>query len=123
MNVSEMVRSPRKSIVFRQYVRDLRDRDAAQYRRDRNYLAASPDSNIFDQRQAGAWALPYLPGGQATVLNGRGNLGLFQSVEARAQARGVVLSPRVTAMVRKPQAGAVPLADLVEAIRSLEVSQ
>ena len=130
MNVSETVKgSPRKSIVFRQYVWDLRDQfDAAQYSKGQELLLLLRPVSEYGLTspaglEQGRFRIFRDARGQATVLNGRGNLGLFQSVEARAQARGVVLSPRVTAMVRKPQAGAVPLADLVEAIRSLEVSQ
>jgi hypothetical protein len=130
MNISEMVKgSPRKSIVFRQYVWDLRDQlDAAQYRKGQELLLLlRPDSEYGLTSPAGLeqgrFRILRDAKGKATALNGRGNLGLFQSVEARAQARGVALSPRVTAMVRSPQAGAVPLDDLVEAIRSLEVSK
>jgi len=130
MNVSEVVKgSPRKSIVFRQYVWDLRDQlDAGQYRKGQELLLLLRPVSEYGLTspvglEQGRFRILRDAKGEATVLNGRGNLGLFQSVEARARARGLTLSPRVTAMVRRPQAGAVPLADLVEAIRSLEVSK
>jgi len=130
MNVSEMVKgSPRKSIVFRQYVWDLRDQfDAAQYSKGQELLLLLRPASEYGLTspaglEQGRFRILRDVKGQATVLNGRGNLGLFQSVETRAHARGVVLSPRVTAMVRRPQGGAVPLAELLEAIRSLEVSK
>jgi hypothetical protein len=130
MNVLDVMKgSPRKSIVFRQYVWDLRDQfDAAQYRKGQELLLLLRPVSEYGLTgpaglEQGRFRILRDASGKATVLNGRGNLGLFQSVEARAQARGVSLSPRVTAMVRRPQAGAVPLDDLVEAIRSLEVSK
>jgi hypothetical protein len=130
MNVSEVVKgSPRKSIVFRQYVWDLRDQlDAGQYRKGQELLLLLRPVSEYGLTspaglEQGRFRILRDALGKATVVNGRGNMGLFQSVEARAQARGVALSPRVTAMVRRPQPGAVPLADLVEAIHSLEVSK
>jgi hypothetical protein len=130
MNVSEVVKgSPRKSIVFRQYVWDLRDQlDAGQYRKGQELLLLLRPVSEYGLTspsglEQGRFRILRDAKGNATVLNGRGNMGLFQSVEARAQARGITLSPRVTAMVRRAEAGSVPLADLVEAIRSLEVSK
>jgi hypothetical protein len=130
MNISEVVKgSPRKSLVFRQYVWDLRDQvDTGQYRKGQELLLLLRPVSEYGLTspvglEQGRFRILRDAKGEATVLNGRGNLGLFQSVEARAQARGITLSPRVTAMVRRPQAGAVPLADPVEAIHSLEVSK
>jgi hypothetical protein len=56
--------------------------------------------------------------GQITAINGRGNLGLFNSVEPRARNQGVQLSAKTLALARKTTAGPIPLADLEEAIRT-----
>jgi hypothetical protein len=130
MNVSEVAKgSPRKSIVFRQYVWDLRNQlDAAEYRKGQELLLLLRPVSEYGLTspvglEQGRFRILRDAKGRATVVNGRGNVGLFQSVEARAATRGIGLSPRVTAMVHRQEAGAVPLADLMEAIRNLEVQR
>jgi hypothetical protein len=56
--------------------------------------------------------------GNSYVLNGRGNVGLFDQVAAKATTRGVGLSSRVREMLSKP-AGPASLDAFEEAIQSL----
>lgn len=125
MNVSETMKgSPRKSIVFRQYIWDLRDQlDAAQYQKGQElllFLAPVSEYGLtspvgLEQGRFHVWRDKK---GRDLAVNGRGNVGLFDSLEKRAQTRGLRLSPKVAALVRKPRSGPAPLADLEDAIRT-----
>jgi len=56
--------------------------------------------------------------GNRYVLNGRGNLGLFDHVADKASSRGLILSKTVREMIAKP-AGQVPLNDFEGVIHLL----
>jgi len=125
MSVSETVKgTPRKSIVFRQYIWDLRDQlDGAQYRKGEElllFLGPVSENGLTSPvgLEQGRFRVLRDKKGEALAVNGRGNFGLFDSVEARAQSRGLQFSSRVAALVRKPHAGPVPLTDLEDAIRT-----
>jgi hypothetical protein len=127
MKVAEMVKgAPQKSIVFRQYVWDLRDQlEGAQYRKgDELLLLLGPVSeNGLTSPvglEQGRFRILRDKNGGALAVNGRGNVGLFDAVESRAQAQGVQISPRVAALIRAPKAGPAPLADLEDAIRAFK---
>jgi hypothetical protein len=127
MSVAETMKgSPRKSIVFRQYIWDLRDQlDAAQYSKGQELLLfLGPVSEYGLTSPVGLEQGRFRvlrdknKKGQVLAVNGRSNFGLFDSVEKRAHAGGLQLSPQATALVRKPQAGPASLADLEDAIRT-----
>jgi hypothetical protein len=127
MKVAEMVKgAPRKSIVFRQYVWDLRDQlDGAQYRKGEELLlllGPVSENGLTSPvgLEQGRFRILRDKNGGALAVNGRGNRGLFDAVEKHAQARGLQLSPRVAALVIRPQTGPVPLADLEDAIRAFK---
>jgi hypothetical protein len=115
---------PQKSIEFRQYIWDLRDQlDAARYLKGEELLLMLGPVSSYGLRSPvgldqGRFRITRDQQGQALALNGRGNVGLFQSVEQRAQTRGLKLSTRQIGLVRQPQPGPVPLADLEDAIRT-----
>ena len=56
--------------------------------------------------------------GNRYVLNGRGNLGLFDHVADKASSRGLVFSKTVREMIAKP-AGQAPLNDFEDFIHAL----
>ena len=56
--------------------------------------------------------------GQAVAVNGRGNQGLFNSVEDRARAKGLQLSAHTLAAIKRRDAAPLSLADLEDAIRT-----
>lgn len=125
MNVSETVKgTPRKSVVFRQYIWDLRDQlDGAQYRKGEELLLLLGPVSEFGLTspvglEQGRFRILRDKKGKALAVNGRGNFGLLSSVQKRAQTSGLHLSPKVAALVKQPQAGPAPLADLVDAIRT-----
>jgi len=125
LSVSETVKgSPRKSIVFRQYIWDVRDQfDAAQYQKGEElllFLGPVSENGLTSPvgLEQGRFRVLRDEKGGAVAVNGRGNFGLFDSVERRAQVRGLQFSPRVAALVRRPRAGPLPLADLEEAVRA-----
>ena len=127
MKVAEIVKgAARKSVVFRQYVWDLRDQlDGAQYRKGEELLlllGPVSENGLTSPvgLEQGRFRILRDKNGGALALNGRGNVGLFDALEKRAQARGLKLSPRVAALVGRPPTGPVPLADLEDAIRAFK---
>ncbi|HEX7958303.1 MAG TPA: hypothetical protein VF493_00195, partial [Terriglobales bacterium] len=124
MDVRETLKgTSQKSIEFRQYVWDIRDQlDAAQYAKNQELLLLLGPESKYGLRspvglEQGRFRITYDNQGQPVAVNGRGNLHLFEATGQRAQARGIKLSARATALVRKNAAGPVPLADLEETIR------
>jgi hypothetical protein len=113
-----------KSIVFRQYIWDLRNQlGSSDYRKGQELvLLLGPVSEYGLTSpvglEQGRFFVSRDPKGNPLAVNGRGNLGLFDSVESRAQRSGLQLSPRTSALARRPPSGPVPLADLEDAIRT-----
>ena len=130
MKVEDTVKgSAQKTIQFRQYIWDMRDRlDAAQYAKSEELLLMLSPVSQYGLRSPvgldqGRFRITRDAQGQAMAVNGRGNLRLFDAAEQKAQARGIKLSPRVTTLVRGPAAGPVPVSDLEDAIRSFARSK
>src|SRR6266545_4839003 len=105
MNVVDTYKGkPRKSIVFRQYLWDLHAQfGATEYHKGQEVLLLlGPVSELGLTSpvglEQGCFRVTRDVKGKAVALNGRGNLGLFDAVEQRAQARGLQLSPRTTAL-------------------------
>jgi hypothetical protein len=115
---------PQKSIVFRQYIWDLHGQfGAAEYHKGEELLLLLGPASEYGLTspvglEQGRFRVLRDGKGKVVAVNGRGNLGLFDSVEQRARARGLQLSPRTAALAKQPQAGPVPLADLADAIRT-----
>jgi len=127
MRVAETMKGlPRKSIEFRQYIWDRRDQlDAAQYSKGEElvlFLGPVSEYGLTSPvgLEQGRFRVLRGNGGQVLAVNGRGNLGLFDAVGKRAQTLGLQLTPRVAALIRKPQAGPIPLSDLEDAIRTFK---
>jgi hypothetical protein len=116
--------NPPKTLVFRQYLWDLRAQlGAAEYGKGQELLLLLGPVSEYGLTspvglEQGRFKISRDQKGQATAVNGRGNLGLFDSVEQRVRSRGVQLSPRTTSLVRKNRAGPLPLLDLEDAIRT-----
>jgi hypothetical protein len=116
--------SAQKSLQFRQYIWDLRDRrDAAGYRKgDELLLMLGPTSKYGLTSPAGLeqgrFRIVRDSNGDATAINGRGNAGLFQQTAVRARSQGIKLSARQSAVLSQSQAGPLALSDLKDAIRA-----
>jgi len=112
-----------KSLTFRQYVWDLDPRRAAsEYGKGQEMvLLLGPVSEYGLTSpvglEQGRFRVSLDRKGQAVAVNGRGNHGLFNSVEDRARARGLHLSARTLATARR-DSGPLPLADLEDTIRT-----
>jgi hypothetical protein len=113
-----------KTMQFRQFIWEMPGKvNSAEYQKGQELvLLLGPVSKYgltspvgLDQ---GKFRVTHDSSGQAFASNGRGNLGLFQGTEQRAQAAKVTLSARTASMVRQSEPGPVPLADLKEAIQS-----
>src|SRR4051794_30740227 len=125
MKIDETLKgTSQKSIQFRQYIWDIRDQlDSAQYAKNEELLLMLGPVSQYGLRSPvgldqGRFRITRDSQGQAMATNGRANLRLFEATEQRAQARGIKLSARVTALSRQRSTGPVPLSDLKDAIRS-----
>lgn len=121
--------TPQKTIQFRQYIWDLRDRlDAAKYAKNQELLLMLGPVSQYGLRspvglEQGRFLITRDSQGQEFAANGGGNLHLFQSTEQRASARGIKLSQRLATLARRNATGPIPLADLKDAIRSFSGNQ
>jgi len=117
--------APQKTFQFRQYIWDARDRaGSAGYLKGEELLLLLGPVSQYGLRspvglEQGRFRILRDNKGNAVALNGRGNMGLFQSVEERARTKGIQLSPKTTALIRTKVAGAVPLDDLKDALITL----
>ena len=113
-----------RTLQFRQYIWDIRDQlDSAQYAKNEELLLMLGPVSQYGLRSPvgldqGRFRITRDSQGQAMATNGRANLRLFEATEQRAQARGIKLSARVTALSRQRSTAPVPLSDLKDAIRS-----
>jgi hypothetical protein len=125
ISVSETLKgSARKSLEFRQYVWNVREQvGAAEYRKGEELLLLLGPVSEYGLTspaglEQGRFRILRDAKGQAVAVNGRGNVGLLQSVEQRARDKGLQLSPRTTALIRQAQVGPIALDDLEDAIRA-----
>ena len=125
MEVQETLKgAPRKSLQFRQYIWDIRDRlDAARYQKGEELLLMLGPVSKYGLTspvglEQGRFRVTRDNRGQLTAVNGKGNVGLFRSTEVRARAAGVKLSTRQTELLRQDQPGPVVLDELKDAIRT-----
>ena len=115
---------PPKTLVFRQYLWDLRAQlGTSEYGKGQEVLLLLGPVSEFGLTspvglEQGRFRISRDRKGLATAVNGRDNLGLFDSVGKRSRSRGITLSPRTSALVQKNKAGPLPLADLEDAIRT-----
>jgi hypothetical protein len=125
MEVEETLKgTPRKSLVFRQYIWDMRDKlDGARYKKGAELLLMLGPVSKYGLTspvglEQGRFRVTRDSSGQRTAVNGRGNVGLFRASEARAQAEGIKLSARQIQLMRQEQPGPLALDDLKNAIRT-----
>jgi hypothetical protein len=116
----------RKSLVFRQYVWNAVSPDAASgYGKGQELiLLLRPVSEYGLTSPAGLEQGRFTVSAQARnrevlAVNGRGNAGLFDHLKQEIQARGLQVSPRLTALADRQQTGAVRVEDLEDLIRVL----
>jgi hypothetical protein len=115
---------PQQSLEFRQYIWDIRDQlKASRYWKGQELLLMLGPVSKYGLTspvglEQGRFRIVRDAAGQLTAINGRGNAGLFEHAESRAQARGVKLSPRALSLVRQQQPGPISLSDLEDAIRA-----
>jgi hypothetical protein len=125
MSVEETLKGKsQKSLQFRQYIWDVRDQmDSARYQKGQELLLMLGPVSQYGLTspvglEQGRFRITRENNGQAIAVNGRGNLGLFQSTEQRARAQGLKLSAETTALVRETRPKPVPLTSLKNAIRT-----
>jgi hypothetical protein len=115
--------SAEKTVEYRQFIWDIRDRmDAAGYRKGQHLLLMlNPPTSLGLRSTAGIemGRFRILPDASGTeyAINGHGNYGLLDRIQESAQAKGVQLSSRVVAMSRQHKHGAIALADLKQLIK------
>jgi hypothetical protein len=112
-----------KTMEFRQFIWDIRDQlDRARYAKGSELLLMLGPVSQYGLRspvglEQGRFRIVREPSGAVTAVNGAGNVGLLNIPAARTSK--VKLSSRAAQLVSKKPAGAVPLADLEDTIRSL----
>jgi hypothetical protein len=122
--VDETLKGPaKKTIEFRQFIWDIRDKlDSASYAKGSQMLLMLGPVSAYGLRspvglEQGRFRILRDSAGKLTALNGTGNLGLLNIPQSQVQSKAAV-SSRTAALVRQKPQGALPLADLEEAIRA-----
>jgi hypothetical protein len=116
--------TPAKTLQFRQYIWDIRDRlDAARYHKRGEVLLMLGPVSQYGLRspvglEQGRFVITRDSAGNATAVNGAGNVGLLATSESQLQKSGVKLSARTSALIRTQPKGRIALTDLEEAIRN-----
>ncbi len=112
-----------KTLEFRQYIWDIRDQlDAARYAKGQELLLMLGPVSRYGLTspvglEQGRFRIKRDSNGKVTAVNGRGNQGLFDSIEQRAKSRGLALTSREATLVRQSK-GAVAVSDLEDMIRT-----
>jgi len=112
------------NFVFRQFVWDVRDLPtlAGYNKSDELLLLLNPVSEYGLTSpvglEQGRFRILRDSKGNATALNGRGNIGLFDQVSSRLAERGVVPSRQAAALLTQPR-GPVPLQALEDLVQTL----
>lgn len=128
LHVNETLKgSAGKTLQFRQYIWDLRDRlDAAGYQKGAELLLMLGPVSPYGLRspvglEQGRFVISHDNAGHTVARNGVANVGLFANSESQVQnlqKQGVKLSARTAGLMRQKTAGPLALSDLEEAIRS-----
>jgi hypothetical protein len=126
LRVEESLKGPAgTTYTFRQFIWDPRDReDAAGYRpgRDLLLLLVSPSARGLSSPvglEQGRFQITSDSSGKLYATNGRNNLGLFRGVAARANAKGIPLTPRAVALAAVEPQGPIAWNDLRDLIQQL----
>src|SRR5690242_9019314 len=115
---------PAPTLTFRQFLWDVHDSSVfAAYKRSSELLLFLNPVSSYGLTspvglEQGRFRVLRDAKGAQYVVNGRGNLGLFNQVSSKASARGVSFSPQIKAMLSKPS-GSVPLDSFESAIQAL----
>ena len=117
--------STRKTMQFRQYIWDPRDRlDAARYAKGQELLLLLGPESRYGLRspvglEQGRFRITRDATGQIVAVNGKGNAGLFTGVEQSAAAQGRQFSARQASVARAGNSRSLALSDLKDIIRTL----
>ena len=117
--------APGNAYTFRQFIWDPRDReDAAGYRpgRDLVLLLVSPSARGLSSPvglEQGRFQITSDSSGKLYATNGRNNIGLFRGIAARANAKGLSLTPHAVALATVEPQGPIAWNDLRELIQQL----
>jgi hypothetical protein len=130
MNVKDTYKgAAAKTFTFRQYAWDVDpQRFANQYRKGQEvvlFLMPVSEYGLTSPAglEQGKFVVTRDAKGQAFAVNGRNNIGLFQSVAEHAQSQGIRLTPHMTSVSKQHTRGPLPLTDLEEAIRMFARTQ
>ena len=114
----------RRNLVFRQFISNIDpQRGTSEYQKGRELvLLLGPVSEYgltspvgLDQ---GLFRVIRDSKGHQLAVNGRGNVGLFNSVQARAQVQGLKLSARTKSLLNQRDGSEIQLDDLADAVRN-----
>jgi hypothetical protein len=113
------------TFTFRQFIWDIRDRyDAAGYRKGQHLLLLLNPTTSYGLRspaglEQGRFRISRDAEGQEVVVNGHGNVGLWERMDTELKSKRLTLSPRSTALLRQHPTGPIALNDLRDLTRDL----
>jgi hypothetical protein len=113
------------TFTFRQFIWDIRDRyDAAGYRKGQHLLLLLNPTTSYGLRspaglEQGRFRISRDAEGQEVVVNGHGNVGLWERMDTELKSKRLTLSPRSTALLRQHPTGPIALNDLRDFTRDL----
>ncbi len=116
-----------ETFTFRQFIWDVRDKyDAAGYMKAQNLLLLLTKPSLYGLSspvglEQGRFRIERDNKGKLTAMNGYGNVGLFADVSREISAKGIHLSPQLSAKIAEHRAGPMALDDLREIIRAMAV--
>jgi hypothetical protein len=115
---------PQKKLTFRQFVWDANpQQELAEYGKHQElvlFLGPVSEYGLTSPvgLEQGRFRVYMDKNKKVVASNGRGNLGLFNSVVKRASAHGVTLSPRTQQIAQQARPSPLLLTDLEEAVRT-----
>jgi len=118
-----------KTLTFRQFIWDVRDRyDAAGYRKGQELLLLlNPVTRYGLTSPAGldqgrfVIARDFM--GREVAVNGRGNAGLFRGLGQEVKSKRLKVAPNLAALIDRQTVGPIPVQDLRDLVRNLSASQ
>ena len=117
--------NPAKTLTYRQFIWDVRDRyDAAGYRKGQRLLLLLNPTTPYGLRspaglEQGRFRLQRNAGGRQFALNGAANAGLFREVAGRLEARGLSTEAALSRRLAERRPGPVEVEGLLALIRAL----
>ncbi len=117
-----------RTITFRQFIWDVRDRhDAAGYRKGQDILLLMNPVTRYGLTspaglEQGRFRISRDAAGREVASNGRGNAGLFHELPGQLKSKRLKVAPHLSALIGQHRSGPISLQDLRDLVRDLNIS-